>query len=156
MKTLRAAVLACMLALCLAAQTPLNPPVPAGSTPMHAIGAVFSGGAVQATQVFCCVTAPNAGTIKGWDITVDDGTGAGTCGSCTATVKFLRVATGTSTPSTSNSINTTGVAISTGTAIHSTTVTDFTSTTVSANDIFAVQLSAVANAAVVSADFQYQ
>jgi hypothetical protein len=124
--------------------------------PLHALGATFSGGGVQAPQVYCCVVAVNAGIIKSWDITVDDGTGAGTCSACTCTVKFLRVATGTTTPSTSNSINTSGVALSTGTSLSSTTLSDFTSIVVAAGDRFGVQLSAVANAVVVMADFQYQ
>lgn len=126
------------------------------STKPRVIGATFSGGGVQATQVYCCITVPNAGTIVGWDIIVDDGTGSGTCSSCTATIKYWRLATGTSTPTSANSINTSGVSLSTGTAVHSTTVTDFTSTAIAANDIIAVQLSAVANASVVTVDFQYQ
>lgn len=130
--------------------------VAVGSAPFHQVGATFSGGGVQTTQVYCCLVAANAGTIKSWDIAVDDGTGAGTCSGCTATVKFLRVATGTTTPSTSNSINTSGVSLSTGTSVSSTTLTDFTSTAVSKGDRFGVQLSAVANASVVTVDFQYQ
>lgn len=143
-----------LFTLVLAAQDPINPPP--GASPIHAVGATFSGGGVQATQVFCCIVVPNAGTIIGWDITVDDGTGSGTCSGCTATVKFWKIATGTATPTSTNSINTSGVAISTGTAIHSTTLSDFTTTAVAANDIFAVQLSAVANANVVNVDVQYQ
>ncbi len=124
--------------------------------PFHQAGATFSGGGVQTTQVFCCYVAANAGTIKSWDITVDDGTGAGTCAGCTCTVKFWKIATGTATPTSANSINTSGVSLSTGTAVHSSTVTDFTTLAVVANDIIAVQLSAVANASVVVADFQFQ
>ena len=127
-----------LFTLVLAAQDPINPPP--GASPIHAVGATFSGGGVQATQVFCCIVVPNAGTIIG----------------CTATVKFWKIATGTATPTSTNSINTSGVAISTGTAIHSTTLSDFTTTAVAANDIFAVQLSAVANANVVNVDVQYQ
>lgn len=128
----------------------------AAASSTHVVGTTFSGGGTQATQTFCCVVAASAGTIVGWDIIVDDGTGGGTCTSCTATVKFLRVATGTTTPSTSNSINTSGVALSTGTSVSSSTVTDFTSTAIAAGDRFGVQLSAVANAAVVVADIRYQ
>ena len=123
---------------------------------VHLAGATFSGGGTQSTQVFCCIVAANAGTIIGWDITVDDGTGSGTCASCTATVKFWKVATGTSTPTSGNSINTSGVSLSTGTSVSSATLTDFTSTAVSKGDRIAVDLSAVANAVVVNADFQYQ
>ena len=80
---------------------------------------------------------PVAGTITAWSIVVDTGT---------ATVQTWKVATGTTAPTVSNSISTSGVAISTGTAIRSTTLTDFTSTAVSANDIFAFNLSAVSGA----------
>lgn len=84
------------------------------------------------------VTFPLAGTITGWSISVDAGT---------ATVTTWKVATGTAVPTVSNTISTAGVAISSGTSVRSTTVSDFTSTTVSAGDIFAFNISAVATAA---------
>lgn len=121
------------------------------SKPIHGIGATFPG----AVKVICCYIAANAGTIIAWDITVDDGTGSGTCASCTASVIFWRVSTGTTTPTSSNAINT-AVSLSTGTNIHSTTLSAFSSTAVAANDVFAIQLSAVANAVTVTTDFQYQ
>ena len=124
-----------------------------GST--HAVGATFSGGGAQSPQVYCCTVVANSGTITAWDIVVDDGTGSGTCSACTATIKFWRVASGTTTPTSADSINTSGVALSTGTSVSSTTLTDFTSTTVTAGDRFAIQLSAVANAVVVTADIRY-
>lgn len=89
------------------------------------------------TSETCYVVVPYACTIAGWNILVDAGT---------ATVKTWRVATGTAIPTVTNSISTSGVSISTGTAVHSTTVTDFTSTAISANDIVAFNLSAVATA----------
>lgn len=126
--------------------------------PVYSVGATFSGGGTQAPQVFCCVTLSNASVsgLKGWYITVDDGTGAGTCSGCTATVKWWCAATGTSTPTSANSINTAGVSISTGTNIRSTTLTDFTASSFTANEVCAVDLSAVANAATVTTAFQYQ
>lgn len=83
------------------------------------------------------VVFPVAGTITGWSIVVDTGT---------ATVQTWKIGTGTTAPTSGNSISTSGVSLSTGSAITSSTVTDFTSTTVSANDIFAFNLSAVASA----------
>lgn len=80
------------------------------------------------------VVFPVAGTITGWSIVADTGT---------ATVKVWKVATGTTAPTISNVINTSGVALSTGTAVYSTTVTDFTTTAVAANDMFAFDLTAV-------------
>lgn len=77
------------------------------------------------------------GTITAYTITVDTGT-------CTA--KFWKKATGTAIPTVADNINTSGVSISSGTVIRSTTVTDFTTTTVTANDIFALNLTAVSGA----------
>jgi hypothetical protein len=64
----------------------------------------------------------------------------------TATVKVWKKATGTAVPTVSDNINTSGVAISTGTYVHSNTVSDFTTTTVAAGDIFAFNVSAVSGA----------
>lgn len=78
-----------------------------------------------------------SGTITAYTITVDTGT-------CTA--KFWKKSTGTAIPTVSDNINTSGVSISSGTVIRSTTVSDFTTTTVTANDIFALNLTAVSGA----------
>jgi len=92
------------------------------------------------------VTVPFACTIAAYNLLVDAGT---------ITVKFLKVATGTAIPTLgSNSISTSGVSISSGTAIHSTTVTDFTTTAVSANDIMAMQITAVSTAKFVNGVLQ--
>ena len=74
------------------------------------------------TVPFACAS------FTSWNISVDSGT---------ATVKIWKIATGTAIPTVSNSINTSGVAISTGTSVHSTTLTDFTATTSAAYDIWA-------------------
>lgn len=83
------------------------------------------------------LTVPFACTISAYDLAIDAGT---------ITVKFWKVGTGTAIPTSSNSINTSGVSIASGTAIHSATLTDFTSTAVSANDILAMNVTAVATA----------
>jgi hypothetical protein len=83
------------------------------------------------------VTVPFACTITAYNLAVDAGT---------ITVKFWKVATGSAIPTSSNSISTSGVSISSGTAIHSTTVTDFTTTTITANDIMAMNVTAVSTA----------
>lgn len=80
------------------------------------------------------VVFPVAGTITGYKIVAN----AGTC-----TIKTWKIASGTSAPTIANVISTSGVSLSSGTAIISSTTTDFTSTTVSANDIFAFDLTAV-------------
>lgn len=89
--------------------------------------------------------ATMAGTITAWNIVVDTGT---------ATVKVWKIATGTAAPTSANSINTSGVSISTGTAIRSTTLSDFTTTTVTANDIFGFEITAVSGATRI--DFQLE
>lgn len=80
---------------------------------------------------------PMAGTITGWSIIADTGT---------ATVRVWKIASGTVSPTVSNNINTSGVSLSTGTAIISSTTSDFTTTTVTANDMFAFEITAVSGA----------
>ena len=106
-------------------------------------GSALSAGST--TTVY--VTVPYACTITGWDINVDAGT---------ATVKFWRKATGTAIPTSSDSINTSGVAISTGTSVHSTTTSDFTSTAVAAFDIIAANITTIATAKYLSATLECQ
>jgi hypothetical protein len=96
-----------------------------------------AGSAITTGKVKGFFTAPYSGTITGWSIVVDAGT---------ATVKVWKIASGTAKPTAANSINTSGVAISSGTAVRSSTVTDFTSTAVTAGDIFAYNIEAVATA----------
>lgn len=93
------------------------------------------------------ITMPIACTITAYNLLIDAGT---------ITVKFWKIATGTAIPTSSNSINTSGVGIATGTAIHcinssgNCNIADFTTTTVSANDIMAMNVTAVATAKVVN------
>jgi len=87
------------------------------------------------------LTVPFACTINAYNLAIDAGT---------ITVKWWKVATGTAIPTSGNSINTSGVGISSGTAIHSTTLSDFTTTTVSANDIMAMNVTVVATAKAVN------
>lgn len=114
---------------------------------IHQYGGSFGtpGGTALSTGGVQYFTIPQACTINSWNILVDAGT---------ATVKFWKIATGTAIPTVANVINTSGVAISTGTAVHSSTVTDFTTTTVAAHDIGAVTLTAVATAGYVQATFE--
>lgn len=91
------------------------------------------------------VTVPFACTISAYNLAIDAGT---------ITVKFWKKATGTAIPTSSDSINTSGVAIASGTAIHSTTVSDFTTTAVSQNDIVAMNVTTVATAKYVSGVLQ--
>lgn len=94
----------------------------------------FDATAVTTGKVKGFVVARYAATIAGFSFAVDAGT---------ATVKVWKIASGTAKPTSANSINTSGVAISTGTALVSTTVSDFTTTAVAAGDIFAFNIEAI-------------
>lgn len=91
------------------------------------------------------ITVPFACTISAYNLLIDAGT---------ITVKFWKVATGTAIPTSGNSISTSGVGIASGTAIHSATVSDFTTTTVTKDDILAMNITAVATAKYVQGTLQ--
>ena len=93
------------------------------------------------------LTVPFACSIKAYNLVVDAGT---------VTVKFWKVASGIAIPTAANSISTSGVSIASGTAAHSAVVTDFTTTTVNANDILAMNVTAVATAKYVQGVLQCQ
>jgi len=78
-------------------------------------------------------TCPFAGTITAWNITVDAGT---------ITLKVWKIASGTVKPTSINSINTSGVSLSSGTSIHGISLTDFITTSVAVGDIFAIEVTA--------------
>lgn len=99
------------------------------------------GSALTGGTTSICIPAVFAGTITAWTITVDTGT---------CTIKTWKKATGTAIPTASDSISTSGVAISTGTALRSTTLSDFTTTTVNANDLFIFDASSVSGATKIS------
>ena len=106
-----------------------------------AFGDVATGSALTTSEVGY-VTLPHTFatcTISGWHIMADAGT---------VTIKTARVATGgTALPTIgSNSISTSGVSLASGTLINSTTVTDFTSTTLSAGDTLGFFITTVATA----------
>lgn len=103
-----------------------------------------TGSALTTSQV-AYVTVPFACTISAYNLLVDSGT---------VTVKFWKIATGTAIPTVANSISTSGVSISSGTAIHSTTVSDFTTTTVSANDIMAMAITTTSGPKLLNATLQ--
>lgn len=102
-----------------------------------AFGDVATGSTLT-TSAVGYLTAPFACTVTGWHIMADAGT---------VTIKTARVNGGTALPTVgSNSISTSGVALSSGTKIDSTTLTDFTSTTIAANDTLGFFITAVATA----------
>jgi hypothetical protein len=101
-------------------------------------GSFDGGGSALSSGKTTYVTVPFACTIAAYNILVDTGT---------ASFDVWKVATGTAIPTVANTILSGGfLAISSGTALHSTTLTDFTTTTVSANDIVGINLEAVSGA----------
>ncbi|MGH3430900.1 MAG: hypothetical protein ACRDQZ_25580 [Mycobacteriales bacterium] len=88
---------------------------------------------------------PFACNITAYNLAVDAGT---------ITVKFWKIARGTAIPTVSNSISTSGVSISTGTAVHSTTLSDFTATSVAAGDVMAMNVTAASGASYVLGELE--
>lgn len=115
---------------------------------VHQVGATFDGqGSALVTGTKVYITAPYACTLQAWNATVDTGT---------ITVDVWKIATGTAIPTVSNSITASAKpAIATGTALHSTTLTGWT-TSVSTNDIFGFNISAVSGATKASLVLQCQ
>lgn len=99
----------------------------------------------NATSFF--VPCKFAGTITGYDIGVD----AGTC-----TIKTWKKASGTAIPTIADVISTSGVALSTGTRVVSSTTSDFTTTTVTKDDGFIVQATAVSGVKFISFTLEIQ
>ena len=100
----------------------------------YAFGDAVTGSALTTAEVGY-VTVPFACTITGWHIMSTTAE--------TITFKVWRVNGGTALPTVANSINTSGVSLSSGTKVDSTTVTDFTSTAIAANDTLGFSLTAV-------------
>lgn len=93
------------------------------------------GGSALSTGKTQYLSVPFACTISGWSI--------GSTTAETVTVKTWKIVSGTALPTVSNSISTSGVSLSTGTAVQSTTLSDFTTTAVAANNWVAANLTAV-------------
>lgn len=100
-------------------------------------GGFDGGGSALTAPAVIYFTVPFACVISAWNITVDTGT---------ATFDIWQIATGPAIPTIANTIVAAAPpAISTGTAIHSATLTGWT-TTSAANDVYGVVLSAVSGA----------
>lgn len=103
------------------------------------VGAGFAGATPSTGQLGGYITIPYACSIVAVNISVNTGT---------LTFKVWKVATGTAAPTVSNSINTSGISISTGTNLRTTTLTDFTTTTIASNDIIAFEITAISGATI--------
>lgn len=102
-------------------------------------GSTDPGAPVLAAGITKYTPVPFGCTIKAWTILISPAD--------TATFTTWKIGTGTALPTVANTISTSGVSISSGTALRSPTVTDFTTTTVSANDIIGIHLNAVGGTA---------
>jgi hypothetical protein len=112
--------------------------VPGGGTTNQSIrsigGGFDGGGSALSSGAVTYFTVPFACTIAAWNITVDTGT---------ITFDVWKVASGTAIPTVANTITASALpAISSGTAVHSTTLTGWT-TSVGANDIFGIDINTV-------------
>lgn len=96
---------------------------------------IFSGADLTAGSVVY-VTMPSACTASGYTITADP---AGS-----ATIQLWKVADGTALPTSANSISTNGFSLLTGNKIHSTNLSDLTTTSWAAYDTTGVYLASVA------------
>lgn len=106
----------------------------------------YDGGATLTTSsdplafltspITCTIGHDNSGNTGGQSasITIDTGT---------AKVKFWKIAAGTAVPTVSNVINTSGIAISTGTLFISSSVSDFTTTAITIGDTMRAAISSV-------------
>lgn len=109
------------------------------SSKVRSFGTTFgdTAGSVLTSGSVVYFTIPYSCTISAWNATVDAGT---------VTFDIWKIATGTAVPTVANTITASALpAISTGTALHSTTLTSWT-TSVSANDIVGIKLQTVATA----------
>ena len=114
---------------------------------IRSFGTTFgdTGGSALTSGSTVYFTVPYACTITAWNATVDAGT---------VTFDVWKIATGTAIPTISNTITASALpAISTGTAKHSTILTGWT-TSVTANDIFGINLNTVATAKYAELDLQ--
>lgn len=89
------------------------------------------GSAIATGKIKGFATAKATGTIRAWTNTVDTGT---------PVIKVWKIAAGTAKPTAANAINTSGVGVTSGTHVRSTTLTDFTTTTVTQGDILAFNI----------------
>lgn len=115
------------------------------------VGDCSGSSTINANATAYTGTLKTAGTITGWDITAL-ASGGGAPG--TVTFKTWCVNGGTAAPNSGNSINTSGVSLSSGTYVSSSTVSDF-SVTRAAGDHCAISFTAVGTAVCATANVYY-
>lgn len=111
---------------------------------VRSFGAAFDGGGTALTTAkVAYITVPFSCTITGYNITADAGT---------IDFDVWKIATGTAIPTVANTIISMSsyLALSTGTAVHSTSTAALTTTAVTAFDIIGIKIHAVATATLAS------
>ena len=99
---------------------------------INSVGGTFNNPVANDLIYIPCVYS---GSIAAYTIQL---IGTGTC-----TIKTWKKASGTTNPTISDLISTAGVSLSTGNVVRSTNVSDFTTTTINANDLLTFQITAV-------------
>lgn len=105
------------------------------------VGDPGAAAAVTQNQLGDYVTIPFACTLAAYNLIIDTA-------DATVTVEFLHAATGTAKPSTT--LNTSGIGVPSGTAVHSATMTDFsqsTGTAITKDDMLAIRVKSTGNTA---------
>lgn len=110
----------------------------------HGLGASFSGAAIAAGQT-TYFPIRNPCVIQAWNVQLDDGTNTNTCAGCSITYEVWFLASTTNNPTVADSINTSGLT-SSATRVRSTTLTDFTTTSLAANTTGAISITATSGA----------
>ena len=99
---------------------------------INSVGGTFNNPVANDLIYIPCVYS---GSIAAYTIQL---IGTGTC-----TIKTWKKASGSTNPTISDSISTSGVSLTSGNVIRSTNVSDFTNTTINANDLLTFQMASV-------------
>jgi hypothetical protein len=103
------------------------------------------GSTLSPSTLSTAITVPYAATITGYSLSADTGT---------FTVTFWKIANGTAIPTIANVINTSGLSLSTGTHVRSSTTSDFTTLAIAAGDVIMCAITAVSGATWMTAQIE--
>jgi len=103
------------------------------------------GSTLSPSTLSTAITVPYAATITGYSLSADTGT---------FTVTFWKIANGTAIPTIANVINTSGLSLSSGTHIRSSTTSDFTTLAIAAGDVIMCAITAASGATWMTAQIE--
>lgn len=103
------------------------------------------GATLSPSTLSTAITVPYAATITGYSLSADTGT---------FTVTFWKIANGTAIPTIANVINTSGLSLSTGTHVRSSTTSDFTTLAIAAGDVIMCAITAASGATWMTAQIE--